>query len=299
MRAQALMKDESLESSTGGFPRRWLCKLESLLSMADDARRDALVIFSQQLVWIYGRAPGWAEAHLLSVLGHDREDERAFWSGFFSAGRFPGFALYARLKPFLLAMVSIQRDRSNVERIAGMLLAGWRSFDTTAGGERCVSNEEMRDALRTGGDDFRRQVLWYLKTWSRADRSEWSAQALVLLRDVWPRERAVRTEETSEYLFNLAIDADRERFTFVVDAVTPLMTTIRSGALGVIELTRAGDEELVHDPMALLKLLYVALAQSASDWPYHADTVVERLAANPATAQDPRMAELRRRLAAR
>ena len=263
--------------------------------MAGDARGDALVIFSQQLVWIYGRAPGWAEAHLLSVLGHDREDERAFWSGFFSAGRFPGFALYAGLKPFLLAMVSIQRDRSNVERIAGMLLAGWRSFDTTAGGERCVSNEEMRDALRTGGDDFRRQVLWYLKTWSRADRSGWSAQALVLLRDVWPRERAVRTEETSERLFDLAIDADSDRFTLMVDAVTPLMTTLSSRALGVL----AGDEESVREPMALLELLCVALTQSASDWPYDADTVVERLAANPATAQDPRMAELRRRLAAR
>ena len=267
--------------------------------MAGDARGDALVIFSQQLVWIYGHAPGWAEAHLLSVLGHDREDERAFWSGFFSAGRFPGFALYAGLKPFLLAMVSIQRDRSNVERIAGMLLAGWRSFDTTAGGERCVSNEEMRDALRTGGDDFRRQVLWYLKTWSRADRSGWSAQALVLLRDVWPRERAVRTEETSERLFDLAIDADSDRFTLLVDTVTPLMTTVRSDALGVLDLTRVGDEDLVHEPRALLKLLYVALAQNATDWPYHADTVVERLAANPAPAQDPRRAELRRRRAAR
>ena len=58
--------------------------------MADDARRDALVIFSHQLVWIYGHAPDWAEAHLLSVLGHDCEDERAFWSGFFWAGAFPG-----------------------------------------------------------------------------------------------------------------------------------------------------------------------------------------------------------------
>jgi hypothetical protein len=178
-----------------------------------------------------------------------------------------------------------------------MLLAGWRSFDTTQAGERCVSNEEMREAIRRGGDAFRRRVLWYLRTWSREDRSGWDAQALVLLRDVWPRERAVRTEETSEYLFDLAIDADRDRFTLLVDAVTPLMTTVRSDALGVIELTRI--EELVHEPMALLKLLYVALAQSATDWPYHADTVVERLAANPATAKDPRMAELRRRLAAR
>jgi hypothetical protein len=81
--------------------------------------------------------------------------------------------------------------------------------------------------------------------------------------------------------------------------VTPLMTTVRSDALGGIELTRVDDQELVQDPRALLKLMYVALAQNATDWPYQADTVVERLAAKPETAQDPRMAELRRRLAAR
>src|SRR5947208_8406158 len=38
---------------------------------------------------------------------------------------------------------------------------------------RSVSNQEMREALRKGGDAFRRQVLWYLKTWSREDRSGW------------------------------------------------------------------------------------------------------------------------------
>ena len=107
----------------------------------------------------------------------------------------------------------------------------------------------------------------------------------------------MRTEETSEYLFDLAIDADRDRFTLLVDAVTPLMTTVRSDALGVIEMTRI--EELMREPITLLKLLYVALAERATDWPYHADSVVERLAINPATAKDPRMAELRRRLAAR
>jgi hypothetical protein len=300
--AQALMKDETLKSSTGGFSPPWLSKVESLLGMTGDARRDALVIFSHQLAWIYGRAPSWAEAHLLSVLGHDREDERAFWSGFFWASHFEGFELYSRLKPFLLAMVATDRDRSgDVEKIAGLLLAGWGSFEKTQCGERLVSNDEMRQSLRTGGDAFRRWVLWHLKTWSKEDRPEWGwgAQAIVLLRDVWPRERAVRTEETSERLFDLAIDADSDRFTLLVDTVTPLMTTVRSDALGVLDLTRVGDEDLVHEPRALLKLLYVALAQNATDWPYHADTVVERLAANPATAQDPRMAELRRRLAAR
>src|SRR5262249_8556450 len=152
-----------------------------------------LVIFSYQLVWIYGRAPRWAEAHLLSVLGQDREDERAFWSGLFRAPHLPGFELYARLKPFLLAMVATEPDRSiDVEMIASMLLAGWGSFETTQGGERCVSNDEMRQALRMGGDAFRRRVPWHLRTWSKQDGRGWGAQALVLLRDVWPRERTVR-----------------------------------------------------------------------------------------------------------
>jgi hypothetical protein len=54
--AQALMKDETLQSSTGGFPPPWLSKVESLLAMTGDARRDALVIFSHQLAWIFGHA---------------------------------------------------------------------------------------------------------------------------------------------------------------------------------------------------------------------------------------------------
>ena len=119
-------------------------------------------------------------------------------------------------------------------------------------------------------------MLRYLKTWSKQDESgRWGAEALVLLRDVWPRERAVRTQETSERLFDLAIDAEGDRFKLLVDYMTPLMTTVRSNALGVIDLTRAGNKE---EPLALLKLLYSALAPSA---------------------KDPRMAELRRRLAAR
>jgi hypothetical protein len=295
------MKHEGLEASASGLPPSWLCEAESILSIADDARRDALVIFSHQLIWIYGRAPSWAEAHLLGVLGHDREDERAFWSGFFWAGRFPGFELYARLKPFLLTMVAMERDPSDhTDKTAGMLLAGWGSFDKTHGGKRCVSDDEMRKALRKGGDAFRRQVLWYLKTWSKEDESgRWGAEALVLVRDVWPRERAVKTQATSELLFDLAIHADGARFTLLVDSLTPLMTTLSPNALGVVEPMHTGSGETAREPAALLKLLYAALSQNAADWPYGADTMVERLTADPATAKDARIAELRRRLAAR
>jgi len=49
--------------------------------------------------------------------------------------------------------------------------------------------------------------------------------------------------------------------------------------------------ETAREPVALLKLLYVALPEAAADWPYGADSEVERLAANPGTSKGPRMAE--------
>jgi hypothetical protein len=116
---------------------------------------------------------------------------------------------------------------------------------------------------------------------------------------VWPRERAVRTEPTSESLVDLVIDAEGDRFTPMVDAVTPLMIPVSSRALGLLQPMQGVGEEPLREPISLLKLLYAALSQNAVDWPYGADSVVERLAANPTTAQDPRLAELRRRLAAR
>jgi hypothetical protein len=60
----------------------------------------------------------------------------------------------------------------------------------------------MREALRRGATPSGAKCSGYLKAWSREDGSGWGAQALVLLRDV---------------------DADRDRLTLVVDAVTPLI----------------------------------------------------------------------------
>jgi len=59
------------------------------------------------------------------------------------------------------------------------------------------------------------------------------------------------------------------------------------------------DRERRAGPSDRVRAVRVALPESAADWPYGAESVVERLAVSPATAQDLRMSELRRRLAAR
>src|SRR5262249_23730007 len=151
-----------------------------------------------QLPFLHHHAPAWTEAHVLSVLGADADDEHAFWSGFFWAARFPGFPLFRRLKPYLLALaVDPSKRTDRLEIAAGLILGGWANPDD-ASGEAPVSDDELREALRAGDDAFRHQVVWQLETWSRGDGGEWRNNALRLLRDVWPRELVVRSPGISK-----------------------------------------------------------------------------------------------------
>jgi hypothetical protein len=47
-------------------------------------------------------------------------------------------------------MVATERASSDhVDKVAGILLAGWGSFDKPEGGERWVSDDKIRQAVRT------------------------------------------------------------------------------------------------------------------------------------------------------
>lgn len=295
--AQALLKDPAVQN--GGLSVSWLRRAECLLAVDGAVRCDALVMFAHHVRWFYLHAAAWTTEHLLSVLGDGGEDEKAFWAGFFWAARFPGFELYSRLKPHLLAMAASLRGRGgHLEVLAGLILGGWGSIDESTG-RSAVSDDELREVLRSGGEPTRGQMLWQLQAWSRDAESEWCDKRLRLLRDVWPRERAARSPDVSEHLFELAVEADPADFPALVDVVTPLMTPVSQRALGMVSLAQKDGKAETLDGLALLTLVFTALPADASQWPYGADSVVGVLARRAETAQDARTVELRRRLAAR
>jgi len=179
-----------------------------------------------------------------------------------------------------------------------LILGGWGSIDESTG-RSAVSDDELREVLRSGGEPTRGQMLWQLQAWSRDAESEWCDKRLRLLRDVWPRERAARSPDVSEHLFELAVEADPADFPALVDVVTPLMTPVSQRALGMVSLAQKDGKAETLDGLALLTLVFTALPADASQWPYGADSVVGVLARRAETAQDARTVELRRRLAAR
>ena len=152
-----------------------------------------LLILAYHLNLFHEIDPKWTEENLLVVVdGVDDSDRDAFWDGFFWGAQTPATRLYLRMKPNLLAMATSpnlsRRQRTDV--LAGMLLAGWGSR-AEAGGERLISNSEMREALLHAGNEFRLHVLWLLETWAKltfdpASLQNWRTLTPEFISDAWP-----------------------------------------------------------------------------------------------------------------
>ena len=296
--AQTLMKDEARLPTEAGFPVAWLARGDDLLTLPGDARRDAIVIFSHQVNWLYFYGREWTEDRILGILHHPNvEDIRAFWAGFFWSGQIPTQKLFERLKSALLGLVKSAVDRStHAENLAHLILAGWVK-DDEAEHDALVSNSEMRAALIEGGDSFRSHTIWNLEHWWKNPEEDFTGRTLEFLHEVWPKQLSARSDRTSERLVVLALSRG-DRFSEMVDAVLPLLSHLPPQSLVFYRLKdRVGGEHSDLDPFSLLKLLSTVLPEHVADWPYRADEIVAELAALPALVHEERMVKLRLRLA--
>ena len=207
--------------------------INRLLALPGDPRRHALVIFAHDLNWFYAVDPDWAESNLLSVLETgDKRDRDALWSGFFW-GNPVSQRLYMRMKHSLL---NLAKDKSQSYRnvygpLASHVLLGWGSWDQETD-QRCTSNEEMRDVLLNANDDFRLEILSWVEIRLNSQEEEvaakWTELLLELLRDLWPRQKSVKTPNVSARLLFLAF-SNIDRLPEVANAILPLLTIIDRG----------------------------------------------------------------------
>jgi hypothetical protein len=301
--AEALFSDPRTDSlkAGAGLPEKWVQFARDLLSLPGDLRRHALVIFAHNLNWFHLVDPNWTAANMLSLLDHDDGyDQKAFWSGFFWGSRVPNQRLYERIKRNLLSFTkegSLPR-RGYGEVLAGIILAGWGSRNEETN-ERWISNDEMRDVLLHVDDEFRSQILWQAKTWSETQGDttgeKWSEKLPELLRDVWPRQKAVKTPTVSTRLCDIAF-ASPDRFPEMVKIVLPLVSTVDSDHLSIPNLHRAEDSLVDLYPRETLALLHAVLPEKVIGWPYDIESILDRIgAADSSLRTDERLLELKRR----
>jgi hypothetical protein len=294
-----LMKDPAKDDLAvgAGFPRSWRDRVDELLNLPDDHRRQALVMFSSRTRWLFAIDPAWTEQSILPAATNEGPDGDAFWDGFLWAATTPHRDLYVRLKPALLARALLaRRIRHHGRILAGMLLAGWGGPQDAEQPERIVGDLEFRELLIHADDEIRRGVLGDLERWSVGNQGRWRERVVPFLRNVWPKQRALRTPNISERLTELAL-ASGDLMPEVVPLVLPRLVPIRGGRLhGLGMRSEAEDFPARRHPKETLGLLTAILPEDPNAWPYRIERVFEILEQSAETADDSRLAELRRRM---
>jgi len=193
------------------------------------------------------------------------------------------------MKPALLALAhdpSIARKQHS-QILAGILLIGWNGR-IAATDERVVTNEEMRTVLLETDEEFRSQAIWNLEHWSKDKTTSWPKEALVFLKEVWPKQVAAKSAGVSARLAELAFSRDDD-FTDYVDAVLPLIIPIDRDHM------RLPANVVEKYPKKTLELLDAILPDDARKWPYGMDDLLRRIGlVDPSLVGDAQLVSLNR-----
>lgn len=158
------------------------------------------------------------------------------------------------------------------------MLAGWGA-EIKDSSPPLISDDEMRAFLLEGTPEFRRQVIWILDRWSEASgevdgASPWSKKVPVFLRNVWPKQKSIRSAEISNGLVELAL-SQKEGFPEVVEIVKFLVSRVDDQRVFLPELRNEEKNLSTLYPEAMLELLYAILPESKTRWPHGAESALK------------------------
>jgi hypothetical protein len=281
-----------------GFPPRWTSRTSQLLTLPGDLRRQALVMIASQTAWLFTIDPTWTERDLLPAAADEGDDGDAFWDGVLWTARIPSPQLFLELKRGIMARAIREGARRQHDTaLAGLLLGGWgRGADDDAP-NGLVTDVELREVLIHADEGLRAQILWQLSRWASGPGSDerWREKMVPFLKNVWPKQRPLRTSALSGRLATLAM-ASGDLMPEIVELILPRLVPARNVLFNTLN-ANAGAEEYPtrRYPKAVLDLLWAVLAEDPTLWPHGADGMIARLGQDPLTAGDPRLSELRRR----
>lgn len=168
-------------------------------------------------------------------------------------------------------------------------------FRRRGDGERLLASNDLREALIIAGEQQRLGVLRLVANWSE-ESEKFAAQTAEFIHEVWPRQLAARSPAASAALAEIALRAG-DRMAEVTAAVLPVLETTADSIDALPYIRRTNEDQLLTFAEEHLALFFAILPEDAVYWPWGMSQVIERLSAIDTLKNDPRLTELRRRLA--
>jgi len=153
-----------------------------------------------------------------------------------------------------------------------------------------VSNMELRQALATCSDQARENALRLLSD-AASEEARWNDLVLPFMKDVWPKQKAIRSRSMASALFNFASKMPT-LFADIMSIVKGQLVPLDSGD----RLYFDSEVEELDDraAMALIEALELLLPEDRSSWPYQGSVIIGDLSKR-GVGKDQRLDELVRR----
>lgn len=293
----ALQKDPKAKGFTpeGGLSTPWHRRLEQLLSLPGDHRQHAIVILAAHLNWIFHVDELWATQHLLPLSENAGDASEAFWAGYLWAKQAPQTLLYRHLKqPLLELACRLDLRQEYVNPLAGILLAGWGPDEDGADVSQPITNGELREVLILTSDEIRIRMLWHLAQWAKDPDGAISNRLIPFFKNVWPRQRSLRTPKISGQLVQLALELP-DRFSEIAVAILPRLVPVTDRSLHH-SFFNIDTNIVVNHSRALLNTLCAVLPDDSAIWPYKIGQILNSLREQADMQNDATLEGLIRRL---
>ncbi|HEU4961397.1 MAG TPA: SIR2 family protein [Sphingomonas sp.] len=294
--ADHLFDELGWEDGTEGLTESLRHRAQMLLALPPEPQAHAAAQLAMRTNWFYLHDPKWTVQHLVPLIeqGTATDARDAAIAGFLRQSHFPPNELFLRLKPVMLALFADQQSTARRhDNLQSLILASW--FRKDAEGNRLLASDDLREALITTSEPNRLGILRLIANWAEGDE-DCATQTVEFLHWVWPRQLAVRSPAASTALAEIALRAG-DRMPETTAAVLSVLETTAEQINAMPYVRRTKDDQISKFPEEHLALFFAILPEDTTLWPWGMGQVIERLSEFPALKNDPRLSDLRRRLA--
>ena len=247
------------------------------------------------LAYIDSIDPVWTEEKLRPLFLWEHPEALAMWRSFFQ-GRVGSARLFNVLKPAMLEAFE-RNDLSDheLEGLVAQLLSVGISHQRGEATEYNLTHAEIKRALTVGPPAARRNASWnfWLMMGNQerdpADKAtRWRQIVGPLLRDIWPLDGELRSEQTTRNLVMMALECEAafpEAVQAIIDFVVPYQLYQISHSL---RLENKHDHLIREHPVAFLRLANALIDPAVYRVPSDLATLLQEcLNADPVAANDP------------
>jgi hypothetical protein len=256
----------------------------------------ARVCLAHHMAFLDAIDPTWTEERLSTLFSWERTEAPAVWRAYSQGGSIGSARLFNTVKPAMLeAFRRTDLSDHEFEGLISKMLTIGLSHQRGEAHDYNLTTAEIKEALTVGPPVVRwnaSRSFWQIMSEEQGEHEDratrWREIVGPLLREIWPLDAELRSEDTARNLVLMALECEAafpESVDAIVDFIVPYQLHLLSSSL---RLEQKHDHLVREHPIAFVRLVNALIEPTSYPVPDDLGALLQEcLGANSAVAIDP------------